>query len=165
MTRLVPAFGVVLVTVACDSNLPTAPTAPASVPQPPGAGVRYDSSGPMPIPGTDAVAGRLSEGTIGEGDPACFYNWDASARCRQFNFTPQADGRLVAILKWPEPYGPLTDPDVFLVAPDGAWVISGYGPAEKRVAIPVKSSLTYRIVVMSYVQSPQAFSLLAELQP
>jgi hypothetical protein len=110
------------------------------------------------------VVGRAFEGIVGDGDPFCFPNWDASARCRQFNLTPTADGTLVATLKWPGPYGQLIDPDVFLVAPDGVWRYAPYGEPEKSVTLPVKGGLSYRIVVMSYIPTPQAFSLVTQLQ-
>lgn len=163
MKRLMPALGAMLLTLACESNLPTAPTAPAAVP-PPWVAVAPTGSGPTPIPGTDAVVGRAFEGIVGDGDPFCFPNWDASARCRQFNLTPTADGTLVATLKWPGPYGQLIDPDVFLVAPDGVWRYAPYGEPEKSVTLPVKGGLSYRIVVMSYIPTPQAFSLVTQLQ-
>ena len=44
----------------------------------------------------------------------------------------------------------LYDPDVFLVEPTGAWVVSQGGSPEKHASLLATNGLTYRIVVMSY---------------
>ena len=164
-TRLTAALGGVLLAAACDSGLSGLPT-----PVPPNAGtpiqgvpVTPPGGGPTPITGTSLRTGMPVEGTIGAGDPPCFYNWDATGLCRQFDLTALADGKLVATLGWTGPSRGLYDPDIFLVDPSGAWVVSQGGWPEKQASLVAKSGLTYRIVVMSYGPSAQAFVLRVDL--
>ena len=164
--RSMMVLGPVLLAVACNSALPIAPTTvqpPATLP----AGTASTPpNGPAVIVGTRVSAGTPVEGTIDERDPACFYNWDATGLCRQFDVTAAADGRLVATLTWPGPSrGLLYDPDVFLVAPNGLWVYSQDQWPEKHATLPATSGLTYRIVVMSYGQAPLPFVLSVDLRP
>ena len=166
-TRLTAALGGVLLAAACDSGLSGIPT---PVPQPTGTGPQGNalapaSGGPsLIIQGINAFVGTPVEGTIELGDPACFYNWDATGLCRQFDLTAPADGKLVATLGWTGPSRGLYDPDIFLVDPSGAWVVSQGGWPEKQASLVAKSGLTYRIVVMSYGPSAQAFVLRVDLQ-
>ena len=159
----IPALGIVFLAVACDSGVSGLPT-----PVPQNAGTPVQGSpggGPTPVMGTSVREGMPIEGTIGAGDPPCFYNWDATGLCRRFDLTALADGKLVATLGWTGPSRGLYDPDIFLVDPSGAWVVSQGGWPEKQASLVAKSGLTYRIVVMSYGPSAQAFVLRVDLVP
>jgi hypothetical protein len=46
------------------------------------------------------AAGALIEGTVTGDDPVCFYNWDATGHCRQFDVVAASDGVIVATLTW-----------------------------------------------------------------
>ena len=162
-TRLAAVLGSVLLVAACDSGLSGIPT-----PVPQNAGTPVQGSpggGPTPIMGTSVRAGTPIEGTIDTGDPACFQSWDATGRCRQFDLTAFGDGRLLATLRWTEPSRGLYDPDVFIVAPTGAWEYSVGDWPEKQTSLAATKGLTYRIVVMSYGPSAQAFVLRVDLVP
>ena len=158
-----------LLAVACDSPDQTgsiaqtgSPVAPGSSQPPP---VNARGNGPTPIPGTTIAPGAIVEGeTIDGRDPACFYNWDASGHCKQYNITAPEDGMLLATLTWTGPSRGLYDPDVFLVAADGAWVYTTDEWPEKHVSLPVKSGQIYRIVVLCYGEPSQTFTLIADLQ-
>jgi hypothetical protein len=148
---------------ACDSTYQTgSPIAPGvSQPSP----IGTPGTGPTPIPGTSIAPGAVIEGaTIDRRDPECFYNWDASGRCKQYNLTAPEDGLILATLRWPGPSRGLYDPDVFIVAPDGAWVYAADPWPEKHASLPVKSGQTYSIVVLCYGESSQTFALVVDLQ-
>ena len=159
----IPALGIVFLAVACDSGVSGLPT-PVSQ----NAGTPVQGSpggGPTPVMGTSVRAGMPIEGTIGAGDPPCFQSWDKTGLCRQFDLTAPGDGTLLATLRWTGPSRGLYDPDVFLVAPTGAWEYSVGDWPEKQTSLAATKGLTYRIVVMSYGPSAQAFVLRVDLLP
>jgi hypothetical protein len=165
--RLTPVLSLVFLVAACQSGPTFVPTAPAAVPQGTGTspGVRPGTPGPEPIPGTRIAAGSPVAGTIDERDPTCFRNWDQTGHCRQYDLTAPSDGMMRATLKWPGRALGAYNPDVFLVAPDGTWVYAEDTPDEKHAMLPVKRGLIYRIVVLSYGASAQAFELIVDVEP
>ena len=96
----------------------------------------------------------------------CFYNWDATGHCRQFDFVSTSDGEIVATLTWTGPSrGKLFDPTLFLAAPDGYLDSDQDAWPEKHVTIGVRSGVTYRVVVMSYGEAEFTFGLRVDVQP
>jgi hypothetical protein len=92
------ALAAVVLSAACESSTPTAPSAnpqPSAVPpaQPTG-------SGPTPVSGTPIAAGSRVQGIVQASDPVCFPNWDSSGHCRQFDHTASSDRTLRVTLKW-----------------------------------------------------------------
>jgi hypothetical protein len=162
MPRLIAAVCAICLMTACGSGPPTAPTTitQSRTSSPTG----NSGGGPDAIAAASVAAGTLVEGSIDGDDPVCFRNWDASGRCRQFDVTAPADGRLLATLRWVGSPRGLYDPDVFIVAPDGAWAFSDQGWPEKYATLPARRSLTYRIVVMAYGPSDQPFQLIAVVE-
>ena len=162
MPRLIAAVGAICLMTACGSGSPTAPTtitlsrtwSPTGNP----------GGGPDAIAAATVAVGTLVEGSIDGDDPVCFRNWDASGHCRQFDVTVPADGRLLVTLRWIGSPRGLYDPDVFLVAPDGAWAYSDQGWPEKYVTLSARRSLTYGIVVMAYGPSAQPFQVIAVVE-
>ena len=155
------AFAAVVLSAACESRTPTAPSAnpqPSAVPPAQPAG-----SGPAPISGTPIVGGSRVQGTVEAGDPVCFPNWDSSGRCRQFDLTAPSEGPLRATLKWEGPSRGVYDPELFVISPDGAWVYSEDPWPERHLSFRGSAGQTYRIVVIGY-QPPQAFEVLVEVQ-
>lgn len=155
-------FGSLVLVAACDSHGPIVPTAVTPrTPAAPGAG----SSGPSgPTSNPVIPSDTLVEGTVDGSYPDCFTNWDATGHCRQYNFVAAADGLVVATLTWAGPSRGVYDPDVFLVAPDGAWEYADDAWPEKHVRIRVRSGQTYRVVVMSYGATELSFGLVVKVQ-
>ena len=132
MKRVVACLGFALAVAACSSTSPALPTAPADT-QPSVFVPR--GTGPLPIPGTAlAPDGRwpcesgdgdlcVEGATITTNDPACFVDWDASGLCKQYRpMLAREDLQLrVAIEVGRAVFAGMSDPDVFLVAPDGRW--------------------------------------------
>ena len=158
-------LGSVLLAAACDSGLSGFPT---PVPQRrhahpghPGHSARRRAN---PYHGHEHPGGHLIEGTVhlairhafklGRDRPVSSIRPDGADR-REVG----CDARMDRTFSWPVP------PYVFLVAPSGAWVVSQGGWPEKHVSLPATNGLTYRIVVMSYGPSAQAFVLRVDLQP
>jgi hypothetical protein len=155
------ALATVVLSAACESRTPTAPSAnpqPSAVPPVPPTG-----SGPAPIPGTPIVAGSGANGIVEAGDPVCFPNWDSSGHCRQFDLAASSDGTLRATLKWEDRSRGVYDPELFVVSPDGAWLYSEDPWPERHLSFRGSAGQTYRIVVIGY-QPPQAFEVLVEVQ-
>lgn len=160
-SRVLILFGSLVLVAACDSPGPIAPAAiipPAAAPPTSGSGPSGPSSNPMIAP--DTLVKGIVDGTY----PDCFPGWDATGHCRQYDFVAGSDGLVVATLTWSGPSRGLHDPDVFLVAPDGAWEYTKDAWPEKHVTIRVRSGLTYRVVVMSYGGTELSFSLLVRVQ-
>jgi hypothetical protein len=150
-----------LVATACNGDrvLPLAPT-----PINPTA-ASGTSGGPALTTGRAIAIGQRVSDSVQLSDPACFYNWDATGRCRQFDVTPAVAGTLTVTLRWEGPTRGFYDPDVFLVTPDNGWLntMDTTWP-EKHLSRTVTAGTLYRIVVMSYGQALD-FELIAELQP
>lgn len=131
---------------------PTAPTTPRAV------------SGPVPIPGTPLAIGQTTDDRVAADAPTCFYEWDASGRCRQFDVVPDRRGTLTATLSWTAVAGSWA-PDVFIVTAAGTWVAAPdtASGSPKIVFAEVEGGSPYRIVVLSYLSSGQEFRLKTEL--
>ena len=158
---LAAALAAVVLTSACESG---APTAPSSNPLPPAAPpAQPTGSGPAPISGTPIVPGSPIQGTVEPTDPVCFPNWDSSGHCRQFDLTTSSDRASRAILKWEGPSRGVYDPELFLILPNGVWIYSEDPWPERYVSFHGSTGQTYRIVVIGY-QPPQAFEVEVELQ-
>jgi len=166
MKRLITVAGFVLV-AACDSSLPTAPTARTPVQQPTGTPpgvVNTSEPGPVPIAGTTIWPGDSIDVMIEDSDPRCFPNWDSIGRCGQFDATVPADGTLVATLTASGPSRASWNPDVFIAASDGRWIYPDFGWPATRVSLPVERGLTYRVVVLSYGPFPDVLQLTVKVQ-
>ena len=88
-----------------------------------------------------------------------------AATADRFDVTASADGKLLVTFRWIGSPRGLYDPDVFLVAPDGAWGGTGIRAGRRKyVTLPARRSLTYRIVVMAYGPSEQPFQLIAVVE-
>jgi hypothetical protein len=164
ITRALTTVGCLLLGVACQAPLPSAPTA-VSVPPAaaPAAGpAQANGPGSSFAEGIDIAAGNVITGVIERG-PACFQNWDASGRCRQYNITMPADGTLTVSLRWPSAQG-LSNPELFLVAPDGTWTYSDGPWPESRLGVATQTGVRYRIVIIAYAPL-QEFELRTEVQP
>lgn len=162
MKKLVTLLGIAIAASACQLSsqpgLPTpTPTAPVAPPFGPG-------NGPAPITGTPISAGQTVAASVKSTDVHCWDNWDRTAACRQFDFTAPADGRLVATMTWEGPDQGLYNPELILVSTDGSYVYCEQSAKTRRGELPVKSGLTYRILVLSYADSLD-FSVAATIQP
>jgi len=155
-------FCSLVLVAACDSRVPTVPTAVTPrTPAAPSSG----SSGPSGPTSNPVIApDTLVEGAVDGSYPNCFTNWDATGHCRQYNFVADADGLVVATLTWAGPSRGVYDPDIFLVAPDGAWEYADDAWPEKHVRIRVRRGETYRVVVMSYGTTELSFDLILRVQ-
>jgi hypothetical protein len=162
MKRLVGVLCTTFLALGCQTGLrssfPTTPTTvsnPAPGPQP--------NPSPSPIAGTTITPGQSITDKIAIEAPHCFEQWDATARCRQFDLATPSVGILTARLIWtrlPDEW----DPELFLVRPDGRRVWAPDGPAPKSATISVEAGTIYRIVILSYRSSAQHFKLSTELQ-
>ena len=161
MRRLAPFMCVCALGLACESNstpgLPGAPSAPSSAARP-------TPSGPAIIPGTPISPGQTVAATVRLEDPNCFYNWDASGVCRQFDLTVPRDGTLRISLTWAGPTRGISDPDLFLVSADGSWLLADGAWPVRRVTSPGTIGSSYRIVVLSYAQALD-FEVAVDLEP
>jgi hypothetical protein len=170
-SRVLILCGSLMLATGCDSPrlfsptalVPPAPTPPPIATPPPPSG----AAGPFgPASNPVIAAGALIEDTVTGDDPVCFYNWDATGHCRQFDFVSASDGVITATLTWTGPSrGLLYDPDVFLAAPDGQWDFAHDAWPEKHVTIRARSGVTYRVVVMSYGDAELRFGLRVDVQP
>ena len=166
--RVLILCGLLVLAAGCDSPRPSAPTPIVPPPSPPTAvPTPNGAAGPFgPASNPVIAAGALIEGTVTGDDPVCFYNWDATGHCRQFDFVSASDGVITATLTWTGPSrGLLYDPDVFLAAPDVGWEYARDAWPEKHVTIRARSGVTYRVVVMSYGESELRFGLRVDVQP
>jgi hypothetical protein len=103
------------------------------------------------------------EASVAPIDPACFVNWDATGRCRQFDITAARAGILDLWLGWSDP-SPASIMTLFVVQPDGTWTYSPDSTTDVYTNVSVSAGLTYHLVVMSYT-APQDFQLMAALLP
>ena len=161
MKRLVAVLSFVLASAACDS--PT-PTAPASSPSSPNPTFPVRGAGPSRIAATTIAIGDRIHGVVEAADPGCFPAWDATGRCRAYEVVAPMEGTLVANLTDTGPTRGIYDPEVFLVAPDGAWTFSTEGWPDRQVSFAARSGLSYLVVVISYGPFPDAFTLKVEMQ-
>lgn len=162
MKKLASLLGIAIAASACQLSsqpgLPTpTPAAPVAPPFGPG-------TGPAPISGTPISAGQTVAASVRSSDVHCWDNWDRNAACRQFDFTAPADGRLVTTMTWDGSDRGLYNPELFLVSTDGSYVYCEQSAKTRRGELPVKSGLTYRILVLSYADSLD-FSIAATIQP
>ena len=163
MTRAPVLAGLLMIT-ACGPNGatpligPTVTPPVASSPAPPG-------NGPAPITGTPIGPGDVVDGLIQASDPVCFYNWDATGHCRQYDLQAPGDGTIIATLRWPPPSRGKSDPDVFLVSASGLWEFAADRSPEKQVTFPAKDHESYRVVILAYGLEPQPFELSVQFQP
>jgi hypothetical protein len=135
------------------------PNAPPVGPTPPGGGPTY-----TPGVGTTAVAsGDTVDSIVAVTDPACFYNWDATGRCKVFEITPSVDGVLTAEVRLSSP--PAYDNlDLFLVDLSRAYVTAYTGINAELASLPVTAGSSYGIAVMAYAPDlPAPFQLSVEV--
>ena len=158
-SRVLIVFGCFVLSVACDSHGPAAPTEIVVPATPRPTGPSGPASNPLVAPGT------LVQGIINGTYPVCFPNWDATGHCRQYDFVAATDGLLVATLTWAGPSRALYDPEVFLMSPDGGWEYARDAWPEKHVTIRARSGVTYQVVVLSYGESDLSFGLVVDVQP
>jgi hypothetical protein len=116
------------------------------------------------INGTVIRIGQRVEGAVDALDADCFPAWDARGRCRAYQLTVEATGTLVATMTGTGPSRGLSNPEIFLIAPDGRWTWSGEGWPERHVDMAATSGLVYRVVVISYGPFPDAFALMVDMQ-
>jgi len=162
MKRLVTLLGIAIAASACQlSSRPGLPTPTPAAPVAPAFG---PGTGPAPITGIPISAGQTVAASVRSTDVHCWDNWDRNAACRQFDFTAPADGRLVTTMTWEVPDRGLYNPELFLVSTDGSYVYCEQSATTRRGELPVKSGLTYRILVLSYSDSLD-FSVAATMQP
>jgi hypothetical protein len=161
MKSLFAVLVTAIVASACQlSSRPGAPTPMPTPTAPPPAG---PGTGPAPIAGTSISVGQTVHASIKSTDVHCWDNWDRAAACRQFDFTAPADGRLVATLSWEGPV-PGFSPELILVSTDGSYVYCEQSMMTRAGELLVKGGLTYRILVLSYVDALD-FSLTASIKP
>jgi len=161
MNKLVMLLGITIAASACQlSSQPGLPT-PTPAPVAPAFG---PGTGPAPIAGTPILAGQAVAASVRSTDVHCWDNWDRNAACRQFDFTAPTSGRLVATMTWEGPERGLYNPELILVSTDGSYVYCEQSAKTRRGELPVKSGLTYRILVLSYADSLD-FSVAATIQP
>lgn len=88
-------------------------------------------------------------------DPGCFYNWDASGRCRFFELMPSQDGELAAVLRWSTPSGRAAGlMDLFIVEADGSWTwVEDTSREQRKLLYPVKAGQSYVLIAMAYGQA------------
>jgi hypothetical protein len=155
--------------LTAPSALPSAGAPPAAPPPntpPPNAPpVGPTTGGPIYQPGvgTTAVAsGETVDSIVVLTDPSCFPNWDASARCKVFEITPDVDGTLIAAVRMSPPpaYDNLT---LILIDLGGRIVIADSGINAESASLPVTVGSTYGIAVMAYTDLPAAFQLSVEV--
>ena len=168
MTRLIAILCCGAVMVACHGSntsgfLPTAPTVTTQPPPPPAPPVANPGPGPTLGSALALSPGQLVEASIAPTDPACFVNWDATGRCRQFDITAARDGVLDLWLGWSDPL-PASIMTLFVVRPDGSWFSSPDSVLDVYTTVSVSAGSTYHLVVMSY-SAPQDFQLMAALLP
>src|SRR5262245_12509544 len=160
MRRLTLLATTVLLVSACHertiSSLPTGPT-PSLPPA-----VRPDVYPAVPN-ATPIAPGESITARVDLDAPHCFPNWDSAGRCRAFRLVATADGSLAMTLTWTAVKGEW-DPDLFFVTPDARWDWGGDGGSPRTFTVPVRSGLTYHIVVMSYLPVAQEFVLSTELR-
>jgi hypothetical protein len=160
MKALLIAVSFMLLT-GCDSDRPSLPTGPTTVPAGP-VSVPVPAgreTGPVRINPTPLAPGAKLDVTVRADDPHCFVNWDATGACRQFEVTMPADGTLVATMTLPGPDRGLWNPDVFIAAPNGEWLEHEFGRPTTTVSMPAHAGLSYLIVVMSYGPFPDVLPL------
>jgi len=84
-------------------------------------------------------------------DPGCFYNWDASGRCRFFELVPSQDGELAAVLRWSGAAGLM---DLFIVEADGSWGwVEDTSREQRKLLYLVKAGQSYVLIAMAYGQA------------
>ena len=168
MTRLIATlcFGVLMVACHGSDTSGLQPLAPTPTPQPPAPRPPAANPGPGPtlLSGLAPISpGQLVETSVTPTDPACFVNWDATGRCRQFDITAARDGILDLWLGWSDP-SPASIMTLFVVQPDGTWIASPDNTLDAYLNVSAAAGSTYHLVVMSYT-APQDFQLMAALLP
>jgi hypothetical protein len=109
--------------------------------------------------------GQSVNGTIDADGPRCFPNWDATARCLQYEVKVPTEGTLVATLTVSGPSRGTYNSEVFLVASDGNWFIHDDVWPEQHVSASVLPGDVFRVVVPSYGPFPDAFEVRADARP
>ena len=169
MTRRHAALVPILLLAACAPATPTSSSPFRAAPSsstpvvPPTTTVPSPDRGPTLLPGTPISGGVRTEVTVEGTDTGCFRDWDASGHCRQFNFVAPADGTMRVTLELPSRSRGLYDPEAFLVTPDRTWDVTFDPWPVRHVSMPVKSGLTYHVVVMSYGPFPDTVFLTVDL--
>jgi hypothetical protein len=116
------------------------------------------------IPGVPIFGGMRTEVRVEGSDTTCFPNWDSRGHCRAFDFVAPQSGRLTITLELPSPSRGLADPEVILIAPNGAWDFTSDAWPLRHVAMDAQSDKTYRIVVISYGPFPDTVYVQADLK-
>ena len=137
------------------SPLPQAPSLqpanPAPWPPAPGSPLNAPAVGP----GMKLAIGATAHSRVELTDPGCFYNWDASGRCRFFELMPSQDGELAAVLRWSTPSGRAAGlMDLFIVEADGSWTwVEDTSREQRKLLYPVKAGQSYVLIAMAYGQA------------
>ena len=135
---------------SASAPLPPNPKFPA----PPGGGPGYH-----PGVGTTAVAsGETVDSRVANTDPACFYNWDASGRCKVFEIIAPTDGTLTVAVRLTRP-PPDDNLSLFLIDLHRTFVVSDSGKDAEEASLPVTAGSSYGIAVMAYYALPADFQL------
>ena len=162
MKRLAVLVSVTFLSGACHGHQPL--LLPVVAPSPaPIAGPVPSGSGPRLIAGTALSVGESIHAQVEIEAPHCYENWDASARCRQFDLAVPTSGMLHVEFEWPF-INRLLDPDLFFVNPNGDWQRLGNGPTPRSATISVNGGADYHLVVLSFLTTAQDFTLATELQ-
>ena len=137
---------------APGGSLPQAPSpSPQPITQPsPGGG---GANGPTIGPATPVDTGTTVRSRVELNDAACWYNWDATGRCRFFEVIPSRDGELTAVLSWSTPSGQHSGlMDLFIVDSSGSWTYADFSiKQEKRALVhPVEAGRSYVLIAMAY---------------
>ena len=163
-----PSFGYLTAPTATPSaGAPPAPSPPnAPPPNPPPVGPTPPGGGPTYTPGvgtTVVASGDTVDSIVVLTDPSCFYNWDASGRCKVFEITAPVDGVLTAAVRLSSPpaYDNLS---LFLIDLSRAFVVADSGVNAEEASLPVTSGSSYGIAVMAYPPDlPAPFQLWVEV--
>jgi hypothetical protein len=135
---------------APGGSLPQAPSPqPITQPSPP----TDRSNRPTIGPATAVDSGATVRSRVELNDPACFYNWDASGRCRFFEVIPSGGGELTVVLSWSTPSGQSGGlMDLFIVDSSGSWTYADDSMKQEKRALvhPVEAGRSYVLIVMAY---------------
>jgi hypothetical protein len=161
--RWLLAVGIVVVSVGCNGQAPTAP-GPAVNPSPAAPRPPRQSSGPLVVGATSIAPGMEVRGVVDGVDPDCFPQWDSRGRCRAYTVIAPSDGELTATYTGAGVSRGLDNPELFLVAAEGSWSFTGEGWPVRRATTSVRAGVSYGVVVISYGPFPDAFVLRVDVQ-
>jgi hypothetical protein len=162
MTRTAFVLCATIAAAGCSQDRPLVSPTNSEPPAPLAPPVRF--VGPAPINGTPITAGETIASEVRLDDPNCFPDWDSASRCRQFDLVAPRDGELKATMTWTDASRGDYDPELF-IATTGEDAMYALTKWPKRIAAKkVRAGVTYRIVVLSYMQA-FTFQLSTEMVP